>query len=154
MKSLCVPMYVANGHWSWHYDIACILWPCDVLRLAVGVPAVGHPNVGPPTNLVRWYQREVQQINSSTAPNACKTDLGGPRGKGSPSVSKGPKPPIQLLQLLKNSPREVKRAQFRYIPVRSPGPTQEIGPEGKVAPGPPRFLQPCPQLTVRRTIPG
>ena len=27
----------------------------------------------------------------------------GPRGKGSPSVSKGPKPPIQLLQLLKNS---------------------------------------------------
>ena len=27
--------------------------------------------------------------------------LGGPRGKGSPSISKGPKPPIQLLQLLK-----------------------------------------------------
>ena len=41
--------------------------------------------------------------------------LGGPRGKGSPSVSKGPKPPIQLLQMLKNSPREVKRAHFRYI---------------------------------------
>ena len=39
----------------------------------------------------------------------------GPRGKGSPSVSKGPKPPIQLLQLPKNSPREVKRAYFRYI---------------------------------------
>ena len=31
--------------------------------------------------------------------------LGGPRGKESPSVSKGPKPPIQLLKLLKNSPR-------------------------------------------------
>ena len=41
--------------------------------------------------------------------------LGGPRGKGSTSVSKDPKPPIQLLQLLKNSPREVKRAHFRYI---------------------------------------
>ena len=39
----------------------------------------------------------------------------GPRGKGSPSVSKGPKPPIQLLQLLKNSSKEVKRAHFRYI---------------------------------------
>ena len=42
-------------------------------------------------------------------------DLGGPRGKGSLSVSKGPKPPIQLLQLLKNSPRERKGAHFRYI---------------------------------------
>ena len=44
-----------------------------------------------------------------------------PRGKGSLSISKGPKPPIQLLQLLKNSPREVKRAHFRYIlgPTRS-----------------------------------
>ena len=38
--------------------------------------------------------------------------LGGPWGKGSPSVSKGPKPPIQLLLLLKNGPREVKRAHF------------------------------------------
>ena len=38
--------------------------------------------------------------------------LGGPRGQGSSSVSKGPKPPIQLLQLLKNSRREVKRAHF------------------------------------------
>ena len=39
----------------------------------------------------------------------------GPRGKRSVSVSKGPKPPIQLLQLLKNSPREAKRVHFRYI---------------------------------------
>ena len=38
--------------------------------------------------------------------------LGGPRGTGSPSVSKGPKPPIQILQLLNNSPKEVKRAHF------------------------------------------
>ena len=45
----------------------------------------------------------------------------GPRGKGSPSVSKSPKLPIQLLQLLKNSPREVKRAFFRYIPIGPPG---------------------------------
>ena len=41
--------------------------------------------------------------------------LGGSRGKGSLRVWKGPKPPIQLLQLLKNSPRKVKRAHFRYI---------------------------------------
>ena len=39
----------------------------------------------------------------------------GPRGKGSLSVSKGPKPPIQLLQWLKNSPRQAKRVHFRYI---------------------------------------
>ena len=39
----------------------------------------------------------------------------GPRGKWSLSVSRGPKTPIQLLQLLKNSPKEVKRAYFRYI---------------------------------------
>ena len=44
----------------------------------------------------------------------------GPRGKGTLSVSKGPKPPIQLLQLLKNSPREAKRVHFRYILV-TPG---------------------------------
>ena len=31
--------------------------------------------------------------------------LGGPRGKESLSDAKGPKPPIQLLQLLKNSPK-------------------------------------------------
>ena len=41
--------------------------------------------------------------------------LRGPPGKWSPSVLKGPKPPIQLLQLLKNSSKEVKRAHFRYI---------------------------------------
>ena len=41
--------------------------------------------------------------------------LGGPRGKGSPGVSKGPKSPIQLLQSPKNSPREIKRAHFPYI---------------------------------------
>ena len=48
--------------------------------------------------------------------------LGGPRGKASPSVSKGRKPPIQLLELPKNSPKVVKRAHFRYILV-PPGPT-------------------------------
>ena len=70
----------------------------------------------------------------------------GPRGKWSLSVSKGPNPPIQLLELLKNSPREAKRVHFRYILV-PPGPTQEMklmGAGGKVSPGPPppRFLQP------------
>ena len=51
--------------------------------------------------------------------------LGSPRGNGSPSVSKGPKPPIQLLQLLKNSPREVKGPIF-VIYWFPPGPTQEM----------------------------
>ena len=70
----------------------------------------------------------------------------GPRGKGSPSVSKGPIPPIQLLLLLKNGPREVKRAHFviYWVP---PGPTQELelmGPGGEgPSRSPPRFLQPC-----------
>ena len=63
--------------------------------------------------------------------------LGGPRGKGSPSVSKGPKPPIQLLQLLKNSPREVKRAHF-VIYLVPPGPTQEMGLMGPGGEGPSR----------------
>ena len=53
------------------------------------------------TGLDKWFERWV----GGTRP-------WGPRGKGSPSVSKGPKPPIQLLQLLKNSPREEKRAHF------------------------------------------
>ena len=67
--------------------------------------------------------------------------LRGPRGKGSLSASKGPKPPIQLLQLLKNSPREVKRDHFRYIlgPPVPPRRWNYWGPEGKVPPGPPRF---------------
>ena len=63
----------------------------------------------------------------------------GPRGKGSLSVSKGPKPPIQLLQLLKNIPREAKRVHFRYI-LGPPDHLQEMklmGPGGKVPPGPP-----------------
>ena len=63
--------------------------------------------------------------------------IGGPRGKGSPSVSKGPKPPIQLLQLLKKHSRRSKRAHFviYWVPVS----TQEMelmGPEGNVPPAP------------------
>ena len=52
---------------------------------------------------------------------------------------------MQLLQLLKNSPREVKWANFRYILVpRVPRRKwNEWDPEGKVSPGPPRFLQSC-----------
>ena len=66
---------------------------------------------------------------------------GGPRGKGSSSVSKGPKPPIQLLQLLKNSPREVKRAHFRYMLVPR-GPTQEVKLMGPGGEGPSRSPPP------------
>ena len=62
--------------------------------------------------------------------------LGVPRGKGSLSVAKGPKPPIQLLQLLKNSPKEVKRAHFGIYRV-PPGPTQEMELMGHGGEGPP-----------------
>ena len=73
--------------------------------------------------------------------------LGSPRGKGFPSVLKGPKPSIKLLQLPKNSPREVKRAHFviYWVP---PGPNQEMelmGPGGEGPSRSPRFLQPCSQ---------
>ena len=71
----------------------------------------------------------------------------GPRGKGSLSISKGPKPPIQLLQVLKNSPREVKRAHFRYI-WGPPGPTQEmelLGPGGE---GPSRSTPVSPAMRL------
>ena len=80
---------------------------------AVPCPVCSHPVRGEELGVLRmrehwaglekWFQRW-------RGPG-----LGGPRGKGSPSVSRGPKPPIQLLQLLENSPREVKRAHFRYI---------------------------------------
>ena len=63
----------------------------------------------------------------------------GPRGKGSLSDANGPKPSIQLLQLLKNSPKEVKRVQFGIYRV-PPGPTQEMklmGPGGKGPSRPP-----------------
>ena len=52
-------------------------------------------------------------------------------------MSKGPKPPIQLLQLLKNSPREVKRDHFRFIlgPPRShPGDGITGAPRGRSLP--------------------
>ena len=57
--------------------------------------------------------------------------LGGPEEKGPNGVSKGPKPPIQLLQLLKNSPREANSFRYILLPL---GPTQEmelIGPGGE-----------------------
>ena len=72
-------------------------------------------------------------------------EVEGTRHWGPPSVSKGPKPPMQLLRLLKNSPREVKRAHFRYM-FGPPGPTKEMGlmgPGGEGLSRSPRFLQPC-----------
>ena len=67
--------------------------------------------------------------------------LGGPRGKRVLSDAKGPKPPIQLLQLLKNSPKEVKRTHFGIYRV-PPGPTQEIKLMGPGGEGPSRSPPP------------
>ena len=80
----------------------------------------------------------------------------GPGGKGSPNVSKGPKPPIQILQLLKNSLRDVKRAHCRYILV-PPGPTQGMklmGPGGEGPSRPPPPVSPAMldnRVTDRKT---
>ena len=54
-----------------------------------------QPTTGSPSGLEKWFQRWRG------------LGFGGPRGKGT-CVSKGPKPLIQLLQLLKNSSREVQ----------------------------------------------
>ena len=52
---------------------------------------------------------------------------GGPRGKGSSSVSKGPKPPIQLLQLLKKQSKRSKKGPFSlYIVPPGSHPGSEI----------------------------
>ena len=61
-------------------------------------------------NRVKGNAANVATRAGEMIPEVEGMGLGGPRGKGSPSASKGPKPPIQLLQLLKNSPREVERA--------------------------------------------
>ena len=64
--------------------------------------------------------------------------LGGPRGEWSPSVSKGPKPPMQLLQLLKKQSKRSKKGLFCYIL----GPTQEMELMGPGGEGPSRPLPP------------
>ena len=75
----------------------------------------------------------------------------GPSRKRSPSVSKGPKPPIQLLQFLKNSPREVKRAHFRYIlGPPPPRPTQEMKSMGPGGEGPSRSTPVSPAMVPSR----
>ena len=88
----------------------------------------------------------------------------GPSRKRVPKCLKGPKP-IQLLQLLKNSPREVKRAHFRYIlgPPRShPGNGIYGARRGRSLPVPPGFSShdsrqhlatPGPNLTKMGTSP-
>ena len=70
--------------------------------------------------------------------------LGGPRGKGSPSVSKGPKPPIQLIEIAEKQSKTSKTGPFLlYIGPPGSHPGNGIDgarrPEGKVPPGPPGF---------------
>ena len=72
----------------------------------------------------------------------------GPRGKGSPSVSKGPKQPMQLWQLLKKQFNRGKKGPFSLY-FGSPGSPPGNGIIGArrgrslTVPPPPRFLQPC-----------
>ena len=84
---------------------------------------------------------------------------GAPEEKG-PQVSQRAQNHLylQLLQLLKNSPREVKMAHFRYILVPPPGTTQDVklmGPGGEGPPrSPPRFLQHWSSCFLRSTQAG
>ena len=79
----------------------------------------------------------------------------GPEEKG-PEVSQRTQNHLylQLLQLLKNTPREVKRAHFviYWVPLVPPRKWNLWCPEGKVPPGPPRFLRPW-RKTARRKMP-
>ena len=86
--------------------------------------------------LVAWFN--LNHRPGEMIPEVEGTRPWGPREKGSPSVSKGPKPPIQLLKLLKNSQIEVKRAHFRYIYWVPSGPTQEMEFVGPGEEGPSR----------------
>ena len=76
--------------------------------------------------------------------------LWGPRGKGSPSVSKGPKPPIQLLLIAvaKKQSKRSKRAHFHYI-LGPPGPTQEMESMGPGGEGPSRSTPVSPVMVGR-----
>ena len=70
--------------------------------------------------------------------------LGGPRGKGSRSVSKGPKAKTTYttIAIAEKQPKTSNKGPFRYMYNGSPGSTQELelmGPGGKVPPGPPGF---------------
>ena len=88
-------------------------------------------------------------------PEVGRLGLGALEEKG-PQVSQRPKPPIQLLLLLKNCPREIKRAHFIIysVPGTAPGPTQELelmgsGGEGPSrSPPPPGFSSHAPYYTV------
>ena len=87
--------------------------------------------------LERWVSKACGLRAGEMIPEVEGTKPWDPRGKGTPGVSKGQKPPIQLLQLLKNSPREVRRDHFRYI-LGPPSPTQEMKLAGPVGEGPSR----------------
>ena len=71
--------------------------------------------------------------------------MGAPR-KRVPKCLKGPKTTYTTMQLLKNSPREVKRAHFRYVlgpPWSRPGNGIYAARRGRSLPvPPPRFLRP------------
>ena len=65
--------------------------------------------------------RAVEMIREVGGGGGLRLSLGGPRGKGSPGVSKGPKPPIPTTILIagKQSKRS-KKGPFCYI-LGSPG---------------------------------
>ena len=126
-------------------------WAVPTCRSAL---ALSRPSVPPSCGaaLCRLEARRSGRHPESRAgemiPEVEGTRPRGPRGKGSPSVSKGPKPPIQLLQLLKNNPREVKRAHFRYIlcpPGSHPGYGIYGARRGRSPPAPPPVSPAMPE---------
>ena len=68
----------------------------------------------------------------------------GPSSKRVPECLKGPKTTYTIIAIAEKQSKRSKKGPFSLY-IGSPGPTQEmelVDPEGKVPPGPTRFLQP------------
>ena len=105
----------------------------------------------PPTTWqIRHWPYQLPDTNHDTPPHRAGemipevegTRPWGPRRKGSPSVSKGPKPPIgTTIAIAEKQSKRSKKGPFSlYLgsPLVPPRKWNLWGPEGKVPPGPPR----------------
>ena len=75
----------------------------------------------------------------------------GPSRKRVPKCIKGPKTTYTTIAVAEKQSKRSKKGPFSLYIRSPPGPTQEMelrGLEGKVPPGPPRFLQPWPMTAL------